>query len=514
MNAGEPQLSIVIPVYNNWWLTERCLRALEQLRAGCSIAFETIVVDNASTDETPAGIGGFPWVRSTRNERNRNFAGACNDGAALARADVVLFLNNDAYPIGDALPPLVAAFDRPEVAIAGGALLYEDGVTQAAGLVALPNAHWHHFCRNLPASLPDVKTSRDSSAMGGAAMAVRARWFLESGGFDETFVNGFEDVDLCMRARADGKTIAYVAESAFAHYEAASEGRFDREEQNERRFYERWSSVMGNVPRMRRGDVGAIVVRSGDENDLTAAARKDLERALQSFGHPVVRQRIAALRRLDRRFRRAATLGWFEVASSPAVILRRDAIFPTLHTVGSVQIAVPWMPCAARERADACALRRSADERSLTVAVCEGDLQLPGYRTVKVTPRMLLGGEPKVDVACVVHCGLTDDAAFGNIVLAQAGIPAVVLDGKELRPIFADDVALITPEYGVESAVRAFAEDAALRERYGLRLAADARRRFSPRRTAIRVVDLLCAARFGLERRGTAAANTPLRGRI
>ena len=75
-------------------------------------------------------------------------------------APLVLVLNNDAYPIDDALAPLVAAFDRPGVVIASGALRYEDDVTQDAGMVVLPNAHWHHSYRNLPSWLPAVRGTR------------------------------------------------------------------------------------------------------------------------------------------------------------------------------------------------------------------------------------------------------------------------------------------------------------------------------------------------------------------
>jgi GT2 family glycosyltransferase len=172
------RLSVVIPVYNNWWLTARCLRSLEQLRDSCSFAFETILVDNASSDETPQAVARFGWVRYVRHDENRNFAGACNAGTRFAQAPVTLLLNNDAYPLGDALTPLVAAFEREEVAIAGGALFFEDGVTQAAGLVVLRNAHWHYSCRNLPPSLEAVTTSRDALGVSGAAMAVRTDWFV------------------------------------------------------------------------------------------------------------------------------------------------------------------------------------------------------------------------------------------------------------------------------------------------------------------------------------------------
>ncbi|MGA7247514.1 MAG: glycosyltransferase, partial [Candidatus Cybelea sp.] len=161
-----PELSVVIPVYNNWWLTSRCLRELERLR-GASLSFETIVVDNASSDETPGAIAEFPWVRYLRHDSNRNFSGACNAGARLAQAPLTFFLNNDAYPLGDALTPLARVFERAQVAIAGGALFFEDGVTQAAGLVMLRNAHWHYFFRNLPATLEAVDRSRDALAVSG-----------------------------------------------------------------------------------------------------------------------------------------------------------------------------------------------------------------------------------------------------------------------------------------------------------------------------------------------------------
>ena len=95
------------------------------------------------------------------------------------------------------------------------------------------------------------------------------------------------------------------------------------------------------------------------------------------------------------------------------------------------------------------------------------------------------------------------------MLLAQAGIPAVVLDSAELRALFAPDVALLTERRGIADAVKRLLSDAIARKHYGKVVAADARRRFSPRRSAIRVVDLLCAARFGLERPATARSNAP-----
>ncbi len=491
-----PQLSIVIPVYDNWWLTSRCLRELERLREA-SVTFETIVVDNASGDETPQAIAEFPSVRYLRHERNLNFAGACNAGARIADAPIVLLLNNDAYPLGDALGPLVRAFERDDVAIAGGALFFEDGVTQAAGLAVLPNLHWHYYFRNLPATLDAVQRSRDSAGVSGAAMALRRSWFLQNDGFDESFVNGFEDVDLCLRAREQQRAVLYVAEARFAHYEAASAGRFAREAENERRFYERWRQHMISLPRVCRGDVGAIAVRCGISDPLLVAALADLEAALRAFGHPLVRDAVAPWRRIDRRFRRAATLSWFADRATPGVAIEvRGTSSASIRTSGAVTLEVPFLPCAAAQRVERLGVARSDDPACGRVGVVGGDF--PG--AIAITPEIILGERHAGDFACIVHLGLTDPVGFGNVLLAMGGLPVIALATAPLRAIFAPDVAVVCERAAIADAVVSMVRDVAGRRRYGMLAAADAARRFSPRRSAIRVVDLLCAARFGLER--------------
>lgn len=349
-----PDVSVVVPAYNNWWLTQRCLDALDALRATAAVRFETIVVDNASGDETPQRLSEIAWIRSVRLDPNANFCGAANAGAAVATAPIVLFLNNDAWPLGDALTPIAAAFEGNEVAIAGAALFYEDGVTQGAGCVLLPNAHWFLSYRNLPADLPAVRTSHDAVVVPGAALAVRREWFLESGGFDSAFRNGFEDADLCMRAHAHGLRARYVAEARFAHYEGATIGRFDWEERNERLFYERWARALAAIPRTQRGEVGAIVVRAARSGDAGDAALRDLLEAIRSYGHPVV-EAAPAWRRLDRRFRIAATLAWNcdGAPFAPAVEVRPRDGRAWLRTHGAESLEVPWMPCADPQRAGA-----------------------------------------------------------------------------------------------------------------------------------------------------------------
>lgn len=535
-------------------MTARLLRELDRLRSNGSTAFETIVVDNASPDETPQAIAAFPWVNYQRFDENRNFAGGCNAGSAMAHAPIVLFLNNDAYPLGDALEPLVRAFDREEVCVAGGALFFEDGATQGAGFVVLPNAHWHYSCRNLPPDLDDVTRSRDAIGVSGAAMAVRNDWFCARGGFDESYINGFEDVDLCMRAREEHRVIRYVAQARFAHYEGATSGRFDREAANERQFYSRWSSAFSSIPRIARGAVGAIALPvGGSRHPMLGPALEDLEAGLRSFGHPIVRGAIAPWQRLDRRFRHSASIDWFRTGGSmpadtrPGVLLERPRNERALiRSQGAVAVTVPWLPCADPQRIASLPIRRSDDPDCATIALAglsdtpagtRDDILHAIDQLAQADPRIrviVLGsGAPDeiarrysecasaaslltdatagvTEVACVIHAGLTDDAGFGTVLLGQAELPAVAVDCEELRATFAHDVALFARPVDTAAHVRRFLEDPEARIRYASVSAADARRRFSPRRSAIRIVDVLCAARFGLERAAPARTNTPL----
>lgn len=86
-------LSIVIPVFNKWNYTKSCLKDLHQLPSN----HEIIIIDNGSTDETQEELAKIadPKIKIIRNEENVFHSKACNQGYAIASADVVLFMNND-----------------------------------------------------------------------------------------------------------------------------------------------------------------------------------------------------------------------------------------------------------------------------------------------------------------------------------------------------------------------------------------------------------------------------------
>ena len=225
--ATTPTVSIVIPVFNKWELTWKCLMAVAENTR--DVAHEVIVIDNASSDETAQALPLLDNIRFARNTANLGFAKASNQGAAMARGQYVLFLNNDTEPTPGWLPPMVAEIEAdPAVAIVGSKLLYPDGTVQHGGVVFAyagpePITPLHLHARQ-PASASDRRL--ELRAVTAACMLMRPDVFREHGGFDEAFVNGGEDVDLCLKVWRSGRKIVFTPASVVVHHESASDGRF------------------------------------------------------------------------------------------------------------------------------------------------------------------------------------------------------------------------------------------------------------------------------------------------
>jgi O-antigen biosynthesis protein len=231
----------VIPAYDQLAYTRICLASLELDGDGRS---EVVVVDNGSTDGTreflAAWAAGGPRRKVVAPGENLGFAGGCNLGAAAATGRFLVFLNNDTFVLPGWLDCLLQPFSDRSVKVAGPLLLYPNGRVQHAGL-AFDERGPHHLFAGLRADHPAVTRPRDCQAVTGAALAIRAADFQRLGGFDESFRNSFEDVDLCLRVRQEGGRIVYVPGSVAYHFESVSEGRLGpRDRSNYDRFIERW----------------------------------------------------------------------------------------------------------------------------------------------------------------------------------------------------------------------------------------------------------------------------------
>jgi GT2 family glycosyltransferase len=232
-SPGQPTVSIVIPNRDAAEVLKQCVHGL--LHETSYPAIELVIVDNGSTDPEVAEIY-RSLVREGRAvivpfHRPFNFSAACNAGAAAARGDLLLFLNNDIEVIQpDWLDELVRWAQRPEVGIVGAKLLYPDRTIQHAGVVFGLGLVGHIFSR-APEGASGVFGSsecyRDYLAVTGACQMMRKDVFRQLGGYDERFRLVFSDVVLCLEARKAGYRVVYTPHARLVHHESYTRKRDD-----------------------------------------------------------------------------------------------------------------------------------------------------------------------------------------------------------------------------------------------------------------------------------------------
>jgi len=234
--------SVVVPVCNRAALTRQCLDILLASEPE-GATLETVVVDDASSDATRQVLALYgDRIRVLGNEENVGFAAACNRGAAAASGEWLVFLNNDTLPQPGWLDALLRYAARDErIGLVGAKLLFPNDTVQHAGVVFSRDRTPHHVYAGFRAEHPAVNKSRQFQVVTGACALIRRALFHEAGGFDPGFLNGYEDVDLCLRLRRLGYEVHYCHESVLYHLESATrESRLD--DRNHRLFLERWSN--------------------------------------------------------------------------------------------------------------------------------------------------------------------------------------------------------------------------------------------------------------------------------
>jgi glycosyltransferase involved in cell wall biosynthesis len=236
-------VSIVMCVHSVADLTDECLKSLFLHEAG--EPFELVLVDNASDDETRMLL--LEWsrrhsnIKVIRNPENFNFALGNNIGFAATQGSRIVFLNNDTLVSPEWLRALVRPLDDPKIKGTQPKLVYPDGTIQCVGIVFSsysPLGYAIHAKR--PGNFPPTALPRNYRAVTGAAFAIRAADFADARGFDPIFVNGQEDVDLCLRIGGGNPVFRYVPDSVVIHHESKTPGRGQHIERNRSEFARRW----------------------------------------------------------------------------------------------------------------------------------------------------------------------------------------------------------------------------------------------------------------------------------
>jgi GT2 family glycosyltransferase/glycosyltransferase involved in cell wall biosynthesis len=260
--AVNPKISIVIPAFDHHLHTFSCVKSIVAHTSGDE--YEVVVVDDCSAEPVASALRDVQGWQLLRNESNLGFVQSCNRGALAARGDIVVFLNNDTLVTPGWLDALVAPLSDASVGLVGAKLIYPDGRLQEAGGIIWPEGA-SVFGRNDDAGRPEYNYVRTVDYCSGACLAIRRRDFLALDGFDMRFSPGYyEDTDLAMRVRENGKRVVYQPDATIVHFEGVSSGTDANVGQkryqlvNQAKFVERWKSQlaarsdMGTNPRLEK----------------------------------------------------------------------------------------------------------------------------------------------------------------------------------------------------------------------------------------------------------------------
>ncbi len=224
MSNVESLISVIIPNWNGGHHLPTCLDAL---RRQTYPRVEVLVVDNASTDGSPALLArDYPEVRLVQLAENRGFAGACNAGIRASSGPIVALLNNDTEADPRWLAEIASAFARhPEVGIVASKMLLFDqrhvfhtaGDLYGVDGVPINRGVWQEDVGQFD------REEEVFSACGGTA-AYRRAMLDEVGLLDEDFFFSCEDLDLAWRAQLAGYRCLYVPTAVVYHKLSATGG--------------------------------------------------------------------------------------------------------------------------------------------------------------------------------------------------------------------------------------------------------------------------------------------------
>ncbi|KQP61652.1 glycosyl transferase [Methylobacterium sp. Leaf399] len=280
-DVAAPRVSVVIVSHGAGPLLALTLYRLAAQQDLAGVAFEVIVVDNASDAETRTLFSRLDGARVVQNAENVGFGPACNAGAALARAPHILFLNPDIDLMPGAMKALVDTLEEfDEVGIVGARLVFPGGILQEAGANFRDDEQvTHPYGRGWTDPFAaEAGFARDVGYVSGAVLLIERALFEELGGFDDRYAPAyFEDTDLCVRVLQKGRRVVYQPRATAIHVENATSPRREDVERlldrNRALFRERHGAWLFEQGPQRRGfggrDQDAFALRVLVVDDFT-----------------------------------------------------------------------------------------------------------------------------------------------------------------------------------------------------------------------------------------------------
>ena len=242
--TGQPLVSVIIPNKDHAGDLARCLESL-YAKAGYP-RLEVIVVENNSTDPAPFAYyetakRQFAGLRVETYRGAFNFSAINNFGRSAAKGGQLLLLNNDIECLSEGfLAELLMYSQRPDVGCVGAKLYYPDDRIQHAGVfIGLGGTAGHSHKSHPRASAGDLyrlATPQNLLAVTGACLMVKTALYDAMGGLDEAlFAVAYNDIDLCLKLHAAGRTNVFTPFAEAYHYESKSRG-LDTQSENAARY--------------------------------------------------------------------------------------------------------------------------------------------------------------------------------------------------------------------------------------------------------------------------------------
>ncbi len=214
-------LSIVILTWNNLTATRKCLASLEPVAQRDDV--EIIIIDNGSTDGTPAALRReYPGVRLTANRKNRGIAAARNQGFIKARGSKILILDNDTIVNREAIEGMEQYLDEHnDVGLCACCMTDEQGNVQPSYRPYPGVRSKVYSLLRRQGHLSQYKTDADGSIepyyVIGACQMIKREVVEMTGMLDEAIFYGPEDADYCQRVRNAGWRIKYLPQLRIIH---------------------------------------------------------------------------------------------------------------------------------------------------------------------------------------------------------------------------------------------------------------------------------------------------------
>ena len=217
------------------------MKSIEETLSG-KINYEVLIVDDCSKDQT------IEFLRSLEsphkvffNSEKKGFAKNNNFAVSKAQGEYLCLLNSDCFVQGDWLAPMIDVFGQKEnVGVVGNVQrLAGTKMFDHMGVVFGPQGNPRHYGQwfKKKAFCGEVKKW---SAVTAACCVLKREIFLEINGFDEIFINGCEDVDLCLRFNRKGYDNYVVHDSVVDHVKGATDGRKRYNDRNSEILQNRW----------------------------------------------------------------------------------------------------------------------------------------------------------------------------------------------------------------------------------------------------------------------------------